>query len=139
MELNLLDLPQDILWTILRPPFSSPLECTVLGRVCKTTADIVRGLVLKKRVVCESAAVDGHLEVLKWARDNGCPPSNFSSVGTLCDIAARGGHLEVLKWAVANGCTLDIVFVDYLARVYGHSEISIWLDDYGGLRRFVRA
>jgi len=23
--------------------------------------------------VCETATTDGHLEVLKWARENGCP------------------------------------------------------------------
>ena len=44
----------------------------------------------------------GHLEVLKWARANGCPWDE----GT-CAYAAEGGHLEVLKWARENGCPWD--------------------------------
>tara|TARA_B110000046_G_scaffold93492_1_gene101435 strand:- start:44 stop:256 length:213 start_codon:yes stop_codon:yes gene_type:complete len=41
----------------------------------------------------------GHLEVLKWARANGCPWDEDT-----CEAAAEGGQLEVLEWAVANGC-----------------------------------
>ena len=44
----------------------------------------------------------GHLEVLKWARANGCEWDEW-----ICYAAARGGHLEVLKWAKANGCPYD--------------------------------
>jgi hypothetical protein len=43
---------------------------------------------------CASAAGGGHLEVLKWARENDCPWDE-----TTCAWAARGGHLETLKWA----------------------------------------
>ncbi|CAN0461067.1 unnamed protein product, partial [Hapterophycus canaliculatus] len=45
------------------------------------------------------AAERGHLEVLKWARENGCPWDRMT-----CVHAARGEHLEVLAWARANGC-----------------------------------
>ena len=45
------------------------------------------------------AARGGHLEVLQWARQNGCPWDEYT-----CVYAAMGGHLEVLKWARANGC-----------------------------------
>ena len=41
----------------------------------------------------------GHLEVLQWARANGCPWDQRT-----CAYAATGGHLEVLQWARANGC-----------------------------------
>ena len=44
----------------------------------------------------------GHLEVLQWARANGCPWDDDT-----CADAARGGHLEVLQWARANGCPWD--------------------------------
>jgi len=33
------------------------------------------------------------VEVLKWARENGCPWAE-----TTCSEAAYGGHLEVLSW-----------------------------------------
>ena len=39
----------------------------------------------------------GHLEVLKWARENGCQWDEWT-----CATAAEGGHLEVLKWAREN-------------------------------------
>ena len=45
------------------------------------------------------AALCGHLEVLKWARANGCPWHEEA-----CTAAAEGGHVEVLKWLCANGC-----------------------------------
>lgn len=51
------------------------------------------------RSTCTCAAENGHLEVLKWARANGCPWYEFT-----CAMAALDGHLKVLKWARANGC-----------------------------------
>ena len=45
------------------------------------------------------AAENGHLEVLRWLRENGCP-WDF----TTCSSAAKNGHLEVLQWACENGC-----------------------------------
>jgi hypothetical protein len=43
------------------------------------------------------AAYGGHLEVLQWARTNGCPWDE-----TTCARAAMCEHLEVLQWAHAN-------------------------------------
>ena len=57
---------------------------------------------LDKRVVCEYAANYGQLEILQWARANGCPWNEFT-----CSGAAEGGHLEVLQWLRANGCKWD--------------------------------
>ena len=48
------------------------------------------------------AAHGGHLEVLKWARENGCPWDEIT-----CTWAAEGGHLDVLKWARENDCPWD--------------------------------
>ena len=41
----------------------------------------------------------GHLDVLQWARAQGCP-WNWCT----CVKAAEGGHLKLLSWARANGC-----------------------------------
>ena len=49
------------------------------------------------------AAEGGHLEVLQWARANGCPWDEWT-----CHNAAAGGHLEVLRWAHANECPCDV-------------------------------
>ena len=45
------------------------------------------------------AAWGGHLEVLQWARANGCPWDERT-----CKRAAEGGHLKLLQWAISNGC-----------------------------------
>ena len=54
---------------------------------------------LDKTYICRCAAWGGHLETLKWARENGCPWNEDT-----CLFAAKGGHLEVLQWARENGC-----------------------------------
>lgn len=48
---------------------------------------------------CAFAALNGHLDVLKWARENGCPWSQMTIA-----YAEDRGHLEVLQYARANGC-----------------------------------
>ena len=48
------------------------------------------------------AAQNGHLEVLQWARNNGCDWDSDT-----CACAAQNGHLEVLQWARNNGCDWD--------------------------------
>ena len=47
---------------------------------------------------CSYAAKNGHLHVLKWARENDCE-WDFQT----CRYAAQNGHLDVLKWARKNG------------------------------------
>jgi hypothetical protein len=48
---------------------------------------------------CARIAEGGHLEVLQWAREHGCPWDERT-----CGAAAGGGHLEVLIWAREQGC-----------------------------------
>ena len=45
------------------------------------------------------AAVNGHLECLKYVHTKGCPWDEET-----CRVAARGGHLECLKYLHENGC-----------------------------------
>ncbi|CAN0426198.1 unnamed protein product, partial [Ectocarpus fasciculatus] len=49
--------------------------------------------------LCETAARNGHLEILQWARRIGCPWE-----ASTCYGAAENGHLEILQWATNNGC-----------------------------------
>src|SRR5271165_4484675 len=60
---------------------------------------------------CSIAAHNGHLEVLKWARENGCKWNSLT-----CSNAAENGHLEVLKWARENGCDWNSYTCSYAAR-----------------------
>lgn len=59
------------------------------------------GLSLSTRI-CMSAAQDGQLAVLKWARKRGCDWDV-----TTCQAAAAAGHQELLEWAYAHGAPID--------------------------------
>ena len=51
---------------------------------------------------CAEAAQNGNLELLKWAREHGCPWDEDIADSIMrdgCALAAKGAHLEVLKWA----------------------------------------
>ena len=50
-------------------------------------------------LTCSIAAARGHLNVLKWAHKNGCDWDSRT-----CSNAEAKGHLDILKWALANGC-----------------------------------
>ena len=71
------------------------------------------------------AALNGHLEILKWARENGCPWDSNT-----CANAALNGHLEVLKWARENGCPWDSATCTYAAE-NGHLEVLVWAQENG--------
>ena len=47
---------------------------------------------------CAGAAFGGHLETLRWLRQNGCPWDEKT-----CLDAARQGHLRVFEWALKEG------------------------------------
>ncbi len=53
----------------------------------------------KKELRCLKATGGGHLAVLQWAKEYGCPWDEDT-----CRMAAEGGHIEVLQWARENGC-----------------------------------
>ena len=69
------------------------------------------------------AAEGGHLEVLKWLRENGCPWR-----ASTCTSAAKGGHFEMLKWLKENGCPLDQTTFDEAAGS-GNLEMLKWLKE----------
>ena len=71
---------------------------------------------------CANAALNGHLEMLKWARLNGCIWN-----ADVCANAALNGHLDVLQWArnenppcpwTVNTCAN--------AALNGHLEVLQW-------------
>jgi hypothetical protein len=84
------------------------------------------GLPLDDKRTCTAVARGGHLEMLKYARSNGCPWDE----GT-CAAAARGGHLDVLRWARANGCPWDSTAVMIQAANESHREVLDWAFENG--------
>ena len=69
---------------------------------------------------CVNAARNGHLDMLQWARLNGCPWDERT-----CASAAHNGHLEVLQWARLNGCAWD-ERTCFNADERGHLEVLQW-------------
>ena len=53
-------------------------------------------------VPCYAAVSGGHLEILQWARANGCP----WDINTFGDTRAKA-YLEMKNWAKANGWPPD--------------------------------
>ena len=78
----------------------------------------------KKRIY-EIAAGSGRLEVLKWARSQGCLWNMWA-----CVFAAGNGHLEVLQWLRSQGCPWDSRVCSFAAR-YGHLEVLRWAIENG--------
>ena len=80
------------------------------------------GVSLADPEVCACAASGGHLHVLRWAREHGCPWD-----AATCARAARGGHLDVLRWAREHGCPWNAATRDRAAAEVGYT------DDLGNL------
>ena len=102
----LLALPTDLIRLILSFVTRSPLSHITARFVCRRFRDLLPPLSKETRqharYFCKLAAKDGSLNLIKWARANGCPWDEWT-----CAFAALGGQLEVLKWAITNGCAYD--------------------------------
>ena len=74
---------------------------------------------------CITAALNGHIECLKYAHENGCPWDDWT-----CLSSAKNNHLECLKYAHKNGCPWDN-WVCYWAAKYGHLECLKYAHENG--------
>ena len=105
-----------------------------------TLKNRLRRGILDKPGVCTFAAEFGHLEIVKWARENGCPWEAGRCLRGLHDLgdrinytcawAARHGHLEVIKWARENGCPWDEKTCSWAAKG-GQLEVLQWALENG--------
>lgn len=75
---------------------------------------------------CDNAAEHGHLDVLVWARSNGCEWGG----ATTCAAAADRGHLHVLRWLREKGCPWNFETIA-IAEMEGHMEIAAWAKENG--------
>ena len=76
--------------------------------------------------VCYQAALNGHLEVLRWARSQGCPWNENAPCA-----AAMNGHLKTLVWLIQEGCPYDKEECRRVAEFGGERTRKVleWLDD----------
>ena len=95
------------------------------GKTCREAVKRVPDTDVIPFLTCEAAARDGHLEVLKWARQNGCPVN-----ADTCVAAAEGGNLEVLQWLRQNGCPWDAETCT-VAAGGGHLKVLQWARENG--------
>ena len=72
-----------------------------------------------------NAARNGHLDILVWARDRGCP-----LMADACCAAATNGHLTILQWLRANGCPWDARTCTEAARD-SNLEVLTWARENG--------
>jgi len=119
-RLNYLDKYLDIPFVeaVLNPSYDALYR--LLENNCKNIP-----ISLKRYVLCQNVAANGHLDVLKWARENGCPWNEWT-----CTNAAENGHLDVLKWARENGCPWDEWTCEYAAGS-GHLDVLKWARENG--------
>ena len=77
--------------------------------------------------VVEKSIDDGHLPLLKWARDHGC-----SFDADTCSRAAWRGHLHILQWLRSPevDCPWDAYTVSE-ARREDHEDVALWALDNG--------
>ena len=68
------------------------------------------------------AADGGHLDVLKYAHEKGCPFTKYT-----CHAAAKKGHLKVLKYACEKCHDLDFEDLCGKAVDAGHKVIIEYL------------
>ena len=106
--------------TGLRVAEMTTWEAAELGFLETLQHKLEKGRLTNKSQVCECAAKGGQLEVLQWARVNGCPWD-----WATCAWAARGGHMYVLQWARANGCPWSD-WTCARAAQGGHLEVLQW-------------
>jgi hypothetical protein len=76
--------------------------------------------IVNKKQIINNAAKGGYLEVLKWAKEQGCDWDSYT-----CAYAAAGGHLETLVWAREHGCDWNSDTCSSAAKG-GHLETLIW-------------
>jgi hypothetical protein len=73
-----------------------------------------------RQFVC-TAARHGHLEVLRWAAEEGCPWTDG-----VWEAAAEHGHLDVLRWAISRGRECQPAWCVAAVRG-GHAHVVEWL------------
>lgn len=95
-------------------------QLRILKLICTPSTDLE-----KKIYICREAARGGHIDVLRWAREEGSPWD-----ATVCMEAARGGRLEVLRWLRSEGCPWDEYTCSEAAR-HGRLEILKWARENG--------
>jgi len=104
-----------------------PTDCALLARVAKAWLAVVLANNLPRAgkagaVPLKVTDFVGSVEMLAWAKDNGCPWESRT-------CAAAGGRLDVLQWARKYHCPWDERTTVFAARG-GHLEVLKWAREH---------
>ena len=102
----------------IMPTPRAPVLFRSLQQICVT---VLSGVF----TTCAHSAVGGHLAVLRWAREQGCP---WNAATQSC--AAMGGYLHVLQWAREHDIPWDEGTCEQAA-VGGHPAVLRWAREHG--------
>jgi len=109
-------------------------NCTQLLQIAKDNGCYLHS-------VYSHAATNGHLDILKWAHDQGISVRASKKHGNpwnkdICTIAASNGHLEILKWAALSdlGASAEArehkciwgIQTTFYAASHGHLDVLKW-------------
>ena len=75
--------------------------------------------------MCETAAIHGHFDILKWLKKKGCQLTVLTY-----RAAVRKGDIEILKWLYENKCPLD-PHASLYAVIDGHLHIIMYFYENG--------
>lgn len=114
---NLLDIHKDILRKILRDYLNKA------DRILLLRAGGIK-LPLHEDVI-NIAAENGHIDILKWLKENKCPWTD-----QVCAYAAANNHLVVLKWLAENNCPWNVWAYAWAAE-NGHLKVLKFLKEKG--------
>ena len=78
------------------------------------------------KITWRDACQAGRINILKWARKNGCPVDDYG-----CCHAARCGQLETLKWLRKHGYTWGNLRYSNFMQTRSNPEILPWLRENG--------
>jgi len=114
-----------------------PTDYALLARVGKPWLEVVLASNLPRAgmggaVKLKLVDFCGSVEMLAWAKDNGCPWE-----GRTCALLAGHGRLEMLEWAREHGCGWDEHGCEWdeeacaAAAEGGHLEVLTWAREHG--------
>jgi hypothetical protein len=77
---------------------------------------------------CFCAAVDGHVDTLRWLHENGCP---WNAAHT-CEAAAAGGSIDVIEYVVQQGIVFTPELLTVMLNAAGNKLAAAqWLRQQG--------
>ena len=74
---------------------------------------------------CESAAKNGHFELLKWVRSKGCS-WDIQTSATAFKYGLETGKFEMFDWVFEHGCEMDFQSMCIGCAIYGNLEKLQW-------------